>query len=243
VTERQPQPGGYGEATARSGPPPADLPREQTIPLPPVPGADDVEPTILGFPAEFAEDADDSARADGSAPVDGSPGRSGAAVQLAILRRADRFGGLALILAGVAAGMSLWLPWRRADGATGLSLARRGVAAFPSGIGELGRSGLWQPLAVVLGGGMLLVLGLLLLLRARSHRLVGVLALLVAVAAAAGVLVPLAAVNWSPVGFGLGMWFAVAVAALGVIGALKAMLTAPLVGPRPVWPRRARFGL
>jgi hypothetical protein len=224
MTERLPQPGGYDEATARSGP------------LPPVPVTGEVEPTILGFPAEFADDSD------GGAPVSQPDGAEQVDVQ-AVLRRADLVGGVALILAGVAAGMSLWLPWRRDEGTTGLTLARRGVAVLGSGIGTLGRSDLWQPLAVVLGGGLLLILGLLLLLRARSHRLVGLVALLVGVAAATGVLVPLSAVDWSPAGFGLGMWFAVAVAALGVLGALKAMLTAPLVRPRPGWPARTRFGL
>jgi hypothetical protein len=240
MSERLPQPGGFDEAMARSGPPPAtELPRERTVPLPPVPG--EVEPTILGFPVETVEDADAAppmARAS-----DDEAGRSGPTAGPRVLRRADGVGGLLLILAGVAAGMSLWLPWRRDDGATGFSLASRGVAAFRSGIGTLGYSGLWQPLAVVLGGAVLLLLGLLLFLRARSHRLIGVLALLVAVAAAAGVLVPLAAVQWSPGGFGPGMWCAVAVAGLGVLGALKAMLTAPQVGMRPDWRRGPRIGL
>jgi hypothetical protein len=241
MSERLPQPGGSDEAMARSGPLPAtERPRERTVPLPPVPG--DVGPTILGFPAEMAEDPD-AAPPTAPASSEEAAGRSGASAGPTFLRRADRVGGLLLILAGVAAGMSLWLPWRRDDGATGFSLASRGVAAFRSGIGTLGYSGLWQPLAVVLGGAVLLLLGLLLFLRARSHRLIGVLALLVAVAAAAGVLVPLAAVQWSPGGFGPGMWCAVAVAGLGVLGALKAMLTAPQVGMRPDWRRGPRIGL
>jgi hypothetical protein len=239
MSERLPQHGRFGEGRARSGPPPAvELGGEQTAPLPPAPAVDGAEPSILGFPAEFADDP-----ADARAPGGGAANRPEAAAQPAVLRRADRFGGVALILAGLAAGMSLWLPWRRDDGATGFTLASRGVAAFRSGIGVLGRSGLWQPLAVVLGGATLLLLGLLLFLRARSHRLIGVLALLVAVAAATGVLVPLAAVGWSPAVFGPGMWFAVAVAGLGVLGALKAMLTVPLVQVRPTWPGRPRFGL
>jgi hypothetical protein len=235
MSKREPQPEGQDEGTARSGPPPADLP-DWTVPLPPVPATSEPEPTILGFPAELAEDRGE----------DEHPGyRSvpGAAIQLAVLRRADRVGGLLLILAGVAAGVSLWLPWRRSGGATGLTLARRGVAVFGSGIDELGRSGLWQPLAVVLGGGMLLILGALLFLRARTHRLVGVLALFVAVAAAAGVSVPLADAGWSPAPFRPGMWCAVAVAGLGVLGALKAMLTGPLVRLRPGWSGRPRLDL
>jgi hypothetical protein len=245
MTVRQSQPDGYGEEMARSGPPPAfDLPGEWTVPLPPVPAAGGMQPDILGFPAEFADDG--AGERPAGVPASGplgqeseTSGEPGNALELAVLRRADRIGGLALIFAGVAAGVSLWLPWRN-EGVTGLSLARQGVAVFGAGIGELGRSGLWQPLAVVLGGGALLVLGLLLLLRARTHRLVGVLALLVAVAAAAGVLLPLAAAGWSPASFRPGMWCAVAVAGLGVLGALKAMLTAPLVRLRPGWSGRSR---
>lgn len=259
MTERPQQPHRAGKGTTRSEPPPSpaiEALRDQTIPLPAVPAAGEAEPTILGFPAEPAQDgevmrpaaepASDVSGHGGDVLGDTDPGRRlaaaepesagapGSAVQLVVLRRAERFGGLALVLAGIAAGVSLWLPWRRGDGATGLSLVRRGIAGFGSGLGEIGRNGLWQPLAVVLGGGVLFLLGLVLFRRARTHRLVGVLALLVAVAAAAGVVVPLADADWRTAPFGLGMWFAVAVAGLGVLGAMKAMLTAPLVttGPR-----------
>lgn len=201
----------------------------------------EAEPNILGFPLEAAGDDVDSGY-----PVPGTDpwaGALGSESVPAAIRRAERLGGLALVLAGVAAGLSLVVPWKRGDGATGLSLVLRGVGAFRSGIGELSRSGYWQPLAVVLGGGTLLLLGLLLFLRARTHRFVGVLALVVAVAAAAGVVVPLAAAGWSPAAFALGTWFAVGVAVLGLLGALKAMLTTPLVRMAPRGTGRARFGL
>ena len=201
----------------------------------------DGEPNILGFPAEFA--GDDAGAASPAPDADPWLGTGWSEPVPAAVRQAERFGGLALILAGVSAGMSLAVPWKHGDDATGLSLVLRGVADFRSGIGELGRSGYWQPLAVVLGGGALLLLGLLLFLRARTHRFVGLLALLIAVAAAAGVVVPLAAAAWSPAAFGLGIWFAVGVAGLGLLGALKAMLTTPLVRMAPRRPGRARFGL
>ena len=51
--------------------------------------------------------------------------------------------------------------------------------------------------------------------------------LLVALVAAAGVLVPLAAVDWDPDTIDTGFWFAVAVPVLGLLGALKALLTGP----------------
>ena len=81
----------------------------------------------------------------------------------------------------------------------------------------------------MLGGGLLLLLGVLLFLPARTHRVVGVLALLLASAAAAGVLFEVAHAGWSSAEFGAGMWFAIAVPVLGLLGALKAMLTTPRV--------------
>jgi hypothetical protein len=136
-------------------------------------------------------------------------------------RRADIAAGLLLVLAGVAAGISLLLPWLADRDDSGLELVWRGFDE----IGDLGDSGFWQPLAVVLGGGVLLVLGLLLLVPARSHRFLGALALLVTAAAAAGVLVPLAQDHWRFGGFSVGFWFAIAVPVLGLLGSLKALLT------------------
>lgn len=241
MSERQEQPFRSGERTARGGTPLSgalDVRRGRTVPeRPPVRTDAEEEPTILGFPAEVEDDDRAESFADrdadaipGPAASDrGSVGGPDSAVRLVVLRHPDRIAGLVLVLAGVAAAVSLWLPWVQGEGATGLSLVRRGVDVFGSGIGELGRSGLWQPLAVVLGGGILFLLGLLLFLPARTHRLVGVLALLVAVAAAAGVLVPLADADWNASRFDLGMLFAVAAAGLGVLGSLKAMLTTPRV--------------
>ncbi len=92
------------------------------------------------------------------------------------------------------------------------------------------RSGFWQPLAVILGGGVLFLLGLLMIVPARTHRFLGVLALLVSLTAGAGVLVPFARAGWDPSVFDAGLWTAVAVAGLGLLGALKAMLTGPRYG-------------
>jgi hypothetical protein len=230
--------------------------REQTIPRIPVVRADpDGDPTILGFPAEVPEDqpaipeAQPATGGYASGPaVSAAPYAHGAVPygqeltpapeeqpamaparprRRVVLRRADGVGGLFLLLAGMAAGLSLLLRWRHGSGATGAALVRQGGEALRSGAVDLGRSGLWQPLAVVLGGGVLFALGLLLFVPARSHRLLGVLALFVALAVAAGVLVPLADADWNVDRFTIGMWFAVAVATLGLLGALKAMLTGP----------------
>jgi hypothetical protein len=208
-----------------------------TVPLPSVPAPPSEEPLILGLPAEFETGCPTGSATDVGADLtardpqaaDG-PARGLPSV---VLRRREWFGGLALVLAGVAADVSLWTTWFRGSGADGLTLVRQGLAVSRSGIGDLARSGLWQPLAVVLGGGLLVLLGLLLFLRGRTHRVVGVLALFVAMVVATGVVVPLADANWSAASFGLGMWLAVAVALLGVVGAVKAMATIPAVEVAP----------
>jgi hypothetical protein len=81
---------------------------------------------------------------------------------------------------------------------------------------------------VVVGGGIALFgLGLLMYAPARTHRFLGVLALLVSVVVAAGVLVPLADAEWDLARSAVGAWFTAAVAGLGLLGALKAMSTGP----------------
>jgi hypothetical protein len=216
---------GSGERTARGLPMPhgAGAEPEPTDPgtLPPDVSADS-EPSLLGFPAEF--EPDDSAE-DGVVLASGPD----IAVRMVVRRRADLGAGCALALAGVAANVSLWLPWVAGENQTGLSLVRRAVAVVGSGLGELLQRGLWQPVAIVLCGGLLAVLGLLVILPAHTHRLVGVLALLVALAAAAAVMALLAGAQWSTARFGPGLWSGAAVAGFGLLGALKAMLTLPLV--------------
>jgi hypothetical protein len=228
MTERQQQPTWSGEPAA----PPGSLAEQPVdgapgatvpgIPLQRVVVAD--EPTLLGFPAEVGEDD--------AAPEDVGP------VRLVSVRRADPVAGILLVLAGSAAAAAVWLPWLEGDAGTGLSLVRRGLEVAGSDIRALGPGGLWQPLAIVLGGGVLLLLGLLMFGPARTHRISGVLALLVASGAAAGVLFRIAAAGWRVDRWGLGLWCAVAVAGLGLLGALKAMLTAPRIRTR--WRRTAQ---
>jgi hypothetical protein len=147
------------------------------------------------------------------------------------IRRADALAALLLILAGIAAGVSLLLRWLPRNDSTGLDILKLGFRTISDeGWGEFFSSGMWQPLAVMLGGGVLFVFGLLMLVPARSHRLLGLLALLVSFAAAAGVLVPLADQDWDLGDFRIGFYFAIAVAVLGILGSLKALLTGPKVG-------------
>ena len=141
------------------------------------------------------------------------------------VRRPDVLAGLLLLLAAAAAAVSLLLRWLAGRDDTGLDLVRRGVDDAREGFGTVVDTGFWQPLTVVGGGALLLLLGLLMLLPAKRHRLLGLLALLVSGAVAAAVLVPLIRSGWDLGTFDLGFWFACAVAVLGLLGALKALLT------------------
>jgi hypothetical protein len=143
------------------------------------------------------------------------------------VRRPDTLAALLLLLAGICAGVSLLLTWLPGVTLTGWDLVHRGISTLTHGVRQVFDDGLWQPLAIVLGGGLLFLLGLLLLIPARAHRLLGLLALLVSLGAGAGVLVPLSDAGWHLSRFGVGFWFAAAVAVLGVLGSLKALLTRP----------------
>jgi hypothetical protein len=145
------------------------------------------------------------------------------------IRRADSFAGLLLVLAGIAAGVSLLLVWVR-GGDTGLDLVRGGLEDVAAG--ALWSTGSWRALAVVFGGAVLFLLGLLMYVPTKTHRFLGVLALLVSLAVAAGVLVPLAGADWDVSGFDVGFWFTVAVGGLGLLGALKALMTGPKLSAR-----------
>jgi hypothetical protein len=149
------------------------------------------------------------------------------------LRRPDAFAALMLILAGVAAAVSLFLDWLSGEGESGLDLVRRGFDSFGDGFGQVFSTGFWQPLTIVLGGGLLFILGLLMFVPAKTHRFLGFLALIISLCAAAAVLVPLARSGWDFGRFDLGFWFAIAVPVLGLLGSLKALLSGPKVATAP----------
>ena len=173
------------------------------------------------------DDPSGATSADVGATTDGSVTRP------VTVRRADVVAGLLLVLAGVAAALSLLLRWLNDADITGWDLVRRGLEEFGQGASELIRSGFWQPLAVVFGGAALLLIGLLMFVRARGHRFLGLLALLVALVATTAVLVPLIRAGWDLARFDLGMWSAIAVPALGFLGALKALATPRRSAPLP----------
>jgi hypothetical protein len=140
------------------------------------------------------------------------------------LKRQDPVAALLLLVAGLLTGISVLLPWLADDDVTGLTLVKDAFTALGDSVGEVVRTGYIQPLTIVLGGGVLFVLGGLLLVPARGHRLVGLVALVVALLVAAAVLVPLAIAGWDLGEFGIGFWFAIAVAVLGLVGGIKALL-------------------
>ena len=219
MTERNLLPRRHGR-TARSGTP-APIGNPQTVPteLPPVPEFAG-EPTLFGLPADDADDID----------PDGSPvGEPEIAFgSLVVLRRPDAMAGSLLMVAATAGGMSLFLPWAGHGNALGLWLVQRGLQlAAGEGLGELPGSGLLLPLTVALAGGVLFVAGFLAFVPARTHRAVGVVALLVSLAVAAGVTVRMADADANAISIPTdpGLLCAVVLAGLALLGALKAMLT------------------
>jgi hypothetical protein len=142
-----------------------------------------------------------------------------------VVRRADTLAGLLLVLAGIAAGVSLLVVWVHGGG-TGLDLVRDGVRDLDHPQ-RLADQDAWEAPAIVAGGVVLFLLGLLMYVPAKTHRLLGVLALLVSLVVAAGVLVPLAAVDWDVRRWAVGFWFAAVVGGLGFLGAVKALSTHP----------------
>ena len=201
------------------GGPDADW-RSRTIPGVGAPTAQ--YPSSQGSPHAATATPTATPTAQYTAPPGTSPQYS---TQPVAVRRPDALASLLLLLAGIAAGVSLLLTWLPHSRLTGLDLVRRGFSLLLHDIGTLFSSGMWQPLVIVLAGGALFVVGLLLLVPARAHRFLGLLALLLSLAAGAGVLVPLADAGWHPARFGVGFWFAAAVAVLGFLGALKALFT------------------
>lgn len=245
MTEPRPEPTGASSSAAdptrpvgaSPAPAPADQPREDRTRVDHAPGDRLSEQTTAVHPLPLPQQQRDEtlpgttraahvppARETWSPDSDVDRTTPAWSTEPVAVRRSDPFAAFLLLLAGVAAGVSLLLPWTP-DGSTGLELLRDGISQLTSSWTGVFDNGLWQPLVVLFGGALLFVLGLLVLIPAKAHRFLGVLALLVALTVVAAVLVPLADARWDLGSFDLGFYAAIGVAGLGVLGALKAALT------------------
>jgi hypothetical protein len=225
MTERQQLPRRASGRRARPGRAGAAARRGDTLPgVPPV--LPPVEETgLFGLPAEFAAEPVDSADEAAPVPVEDDG--------LVVLRSPDASAGSLLLVAGAAGGVSLFLPWVRHGEALGLTLVEQGVELAGSGVGALADRGLLLPMGASAGGAVLFVLGLLAFRPARTHRATGVVALAVSLAVATGLVVRVADGDWDAVLTDPGALCAVLLATFGLLGALKAMLTAPEVSAGP----------
>jgi len=226
-------------STAFPGTPLADQPTEVVPPVQYDPGYDSASAPAYGHPEPRSGDDGDTDpgfwapvdEQDDAVEDDGAATRPVYRDAPVVVRRADSLAGLLLLLAGIAAGLSLLVVWVN-GGVPGLDLVRAGFDDLAEDPQRLADRNTWEPLAVLLGGAALLVLGLLLFVPAKTHRFLGALALLVSLVVAAAVLVPLAEANWDLQPWAVGAWFTAAVAGLGFLGALKALMTGPKVGRR-----------
>lgn len=154
--------------------------------------------------------------------TDSAPDQNTAyAAEPVAVRRPDSFAGMLLVVAGVATGISLLLDW--VDGSAGYDIFR---TAFDNA-GSFFSDGVWQPLVIVFGAAVLLLFGLLAFIPGKSHRGLGLLALLVALAMTAAVLTALVETDFDLAQFEPGFYVVIGATALGLLGALKAALTGP----------------
>lgn len=171
--------------------------REQTVAERPATGYSET-------PAYSETSPRDADYAPDSTPVDVGP---------TFARRVDGVGALLLILAGAAAAGAMLLPWvADLSGATDTGF-------------ELVQGRHWDAVAVLSGGGLVLLMGLALLIPMRHHRAVGFLALIGALAVTAAVVRLILKDAFTLDLVGLGFAAAAECAALGLLGAFKALLT------------------
>lgn len=137
------------------------------------------------------------------------------------VRRPDTLAGLLMVVAGVAIGVSLLLEWfLDRIGYDFFEFALKNADSFFS-------DGIWQPLVVVFGGAVLLLIGLISFIPGKSRRVLGLIALLVAVGIAAAALSVLINVDFDFTGIQPGFYVVLGASVLGLIGALKAAVTPP----------------
>lgn len=137
------------------------------------------------------------------------------------VRRPDSVAGLLLVLSGVAIGISLLLDWFQ--GARGYDFFKFGL----DNAGSFFSDGVWQPLVIVFGGAVLLLIGLIAFIPGKSRRAMGLIALLVAAVIVAAVLTALITADFDFSGFKAGFIVVLVAAVLAVLGSLKAAVTPP----------------
>lgn len=137
------------------------------------------------------------------------------------VRRPDSLAGLLMVLAGVGIGVSLLLDWF--DASSGYDIFKSGL----DNAGSFFSDGVWQPLVIVFGGGVLLLVGLIAFIPGKSRRALGLIALLFAVGIVAAVLTALNTANFDLNAFEVGFLVVLGAAVLGLLGALKAAVTPP----------------
>lgn len=137
------------------------------------------------------------------------------------VRRPDSLAGMLLVLAGVGVGISLLLEWFA--GANGYDIFRAGL----DNAGSFFSDGVWQPLVIVFGAAVLLLIGLISFVPGKSRRALGLIALLVAAAMVAAALTALIEADFDFGLFEVGFLVVLAAAVLGLLGALKAAVTPP----------------
>lgn len=187
--------------------PPAAPSRDSTQAMPTSGDRRDLDRRDQGYPQDRQDDhghphGPGDGHEDYREPVDEGP---------VLVRSVDGVGSTLLLLAGACAAGSMLLPWRE-DGDTSTGF-------------ELATDLQWEPLAVLIGGGILLLMGLLLAIPMRGHRGSGLLAFIGAVIVTVGVLNILISEDFE-FGFAdIGFHLALGCAGLGLLGALKGIVT------------------
>jgi len=137
------------------------------------------------------------------------------------VRRPDPLAGILLVLAGVGIGVSLLLEWFS---------SLNGYDIFEDALDNAGSffsDGVWQPLVIVFGGAVLLLIGLFAFIPGKSRRTIGLIALLIALAIVAAVMTALITADFDFSAFEPGFLVVIGAAVVGLLGALKAAVTPP----------------
>lgn len=137
------------------------------------------------------------------------------------VRRPDSFAGLFMVLAGVGIGISLLLDW--VGGFSGYDILKEALRNADSFFSRA----VWQPLVIVAGAAVLLLLGLIAFIPGKSRRALGLLGLLFALGMVAAVLTALIDADFDLAAFEPGFYVVIGGTALGLLGALKAAVTGP----------------